>query len=164
MADVSVERFFELVLLADQSLVQAGWVELATAPSRDAATSLLSSGPVGRAELPLPKTALKWTFEPQLGITTAFVNGHMTLLSALLGSPASPREPEMLAAWMAGLRGAPPVKQINGDDPEAFEIFRRMRERPLCASVLLPEGSREDCKDLLDFHRGVASAFFTARW
>ena len=86
------------------------------------------------------------------------------LLSVLLGSPASSRETEMLDLWMQGMRAAPPVKQLNGGDPEAFEIFRRIRERPLAASVLLPEGSREDARELLDFHRGVAAALFTARW
>jgi hypothetical protein len=161
---VSVERFFELVLLADQSLVQAGWVAVRDVPALDAAAKLLAAGPAGRAELPLPGVSLKWTFEPQLGISTAYKDGRMMLLSVLLGTPASPNEPQMLSLWMDGLRGAPPVKQVNGDDPEAFEIFRRVRERPLCASVLLPEGTRDECKALVDFHRGVAAALFTAKW
>jgi hypothetical protein len=162
--DVGVERFFEVVLLADQSLVQAGWVGLADVGAREPAAKLLASGPTGRADLPLPGVSLKWTFEPQLGITTAFTGARMTLLSVLLGSPASPREGEMLGLWVSMLRSAPPVKQLNGDDPEAFEIFRRVRDRPLAASVLLPEGSREECKALVDFHRGVAAALFTAKW
>ena len=159
MRAVSVDRFFELTLLADQSLVQAGWVQ---AGAVEAAARLLARGPAGRGPTPLAGISLKWSFEPGLGLATYFKEGRMLLLSLLLGGAA--REPEALDLWMDGLRGAPPVKQVNGDDPEAFEIFRRLRDRPLCASVLLPEGSREECKALLDFHRGVAAALFNARW
>jgi hypothetical protein len=161
---VREHRFFELVLLADQSLVQAGWLDAELVPERAAAAAVLAAGPAGRGATALPGVTLKWTFEPGLGLVTAYSDGRVALLGILLGGPPSPREEEMLAAWIGQLRAATLLSRLNGEDPEAFEIFRRLRDRPLAAAVLLPEGSRQDCQALVQFQRGVAAAFLTARW
>ena len=158
---MAAERFFELVLLPSQQPVQAGWVAVADMKATHAARAVLSAGPQGHAPLPLADATMRWTFAPQLGITTIYVRKQVALVSLLVGEPG---EPGLAKAWLDNLRATKPVQELNQGDPEAFEIFRRMRERPLCASVLFPTPSRDECKAVVDFHRAVAALLFTADW
>jgi hypothetical protein len=89
------------------------------------------------------------------------VQGRVTLLSIAI---ASEEPSELLELWLAQLRAMPSLKLLNAADPMAFEIIRRLRERPISASVLLPEGSREENKDLLDLQRAVSFSLLSARW
>jgi hypothetical protein len=154
-----VTRFFDLSLLADQSLVQAGWVESVPDDLLQATVRLLQQGSAGRAQV-RPQVEVQWSFEPTRGIATVRREGRVTLLMVLVRG----EEPELLATWLAELRKAPPIRTLHGDDPEAFEIVRRMPYRPFSASVLLPEGTREEQKPLVDFGRALAMAFFSAQW
>lgn len=154
-----IEKLFELTLLADQSLVQAAWVMPSDLLHIPDVVSLLKQGPEGRG--PLSGRELQWSAQPGQAISTVRVQGRVTLLSiALCDSGAS----ELLELWLAQLRAMPSLKLLNAGDPMAFEIIRRIRERPLSASVLLPEGTREENKALLDLQRAVSFSLLSARW
>ena len=154
-----IEKLFELTLLADQSLVQAAWVLPADLLHVPEVVEVLRRGPSGRA--PLAGRELQWNAQPGQAISTVRVKGRVTLLSIAL----SDSEPsELLTLWLAQLRAMPSLQLLNAADPLAFEIIRRIRERPLSASVLLPEGSREENKDLLDLQRAVSFSLLSARW
>jgi hypothetical protein len=88
------------------------------------------------------------------------MQGRVTLLSIALTEPGD----GVLDLWLASLRAMPSVSLLNAADPMAFEIIRRIRERPLSASVLLPEGTREENKELLDLQRSVSFSLLSARW
>jgi hypothetical protein len=154
-----IEKLFELTLLADQSLVQAAWVLPADLLHIPEVVKVLRQGPSGRADL--LGRELQWNAQPGEAISTVRVQGRVTLLSIALGGS----EPsELLDLWLTQLRAMPSLKLLNAADPMAFEIIRRIRERPLSASVLLPEGTREENKDLLNLQRAVSFSLLSARW
>jgi hypothetical protein len=154
-----IEKLFELTLLADQSLVQAAWVLPADLLHIPPVVEVLRRGSEGRAEL--LGRELQWSAQPGQAISTVRVQGRVTLLSIAI---ASEEPSELLELWLAQLRAMPSLKLLNAADPMAFEIIRRLRERPISASVLLPEGSREENKDLLDLQRAVSFSLLSARW
>jgi hypothetical protein len=153
-----IEKLFELTLLADQSLVQAAWVLPADLLHVPSVVEVLKAGPVGRG--PLQGRELQWNAQPGQAISTIRVQGRVTLLSIALTEPAG----DLLGLWLASLRAMPSVRLLNAADPMAFEVIRRVRERPLSASVLLPEGTREENKELLDLQRAVSFSLLSARW
>jgi hypothetical protein len=154
-----IEKLFELTLLADQSLVQAAWVLPADLLHVPEVVEVLRQGPVGRA--PLLGRELQWNAQPGQAISTVRFEGRVNLLSIAL---TASEPPDLLDLWLAQLREMPSLKLLNAADPLAFEIIRRIRERPLCASVLLPEGTREESKDLLDLQRTISFSLLSARW
>jgi hypothetical protein len=153
-----MERIFDLTLLADQSLVQAAWVLPEDLLHLPAAVEVLKTGSVGRA--PLMGRELQWNAQPGQAISTMRVEGRVTLLSIALAGEGG----ELLELWIASLRAMPSIRLVNANEAHAFEIIRRVRERPLSASVLLPEGSREEQKELLDLQRSVSFALLSAQW
>jgi hypothetical protein len=153
-----IEKLFELALLADQSLVQATWVLPADLLHVPSVVEVLKQGPVGRGDL--LGRELQWNTQRGQAISTLRVQGRVTLLSIALTDPGD----GVLDLWLASLRAMPSVSLLNAADPMAFEIIRRIRERPLSASVLLPEGTREENKELLDLQRSVSFSLLSARW
>jgi hypothetical protein len=153
-----MERIFDLTLLADQSLVQAAWVLPEDLLHVPAAVEVLKTGSVGRA--PLLGRELQWNAQPGQAISTMRVEGRVTLLSIALAGEGV----ELLDLWIASLRSMPSIRLVNANEAHAFEIIRRVRERPLSASVLLPEGTREEQKELLDLQRSVSFSLLNAHW
>jgi hypothetical protein len=153
-----IDQLFECVLLADQSLVRAVWVAPTEMVDVPQVVEILKQGHTGRA--PLGEYELQWRAEPGSAITTVRKGGHVVLMSVAVIDSAA----ELLQVWLTALRGAKPIAQLHGDDPQAFDVIRHLRQRPMLASVLLPEGSREESKALLDLHRSVAFALLSANW
>lgn len=156
---------FELTLLADESLVQAGWQEPPTAALLAPAVKLLSQGPTGRAPLPLPGAPeLQWSAAPGRAITSVRLEGRVVLVGVALHGTDASEESALLELWLAALRDTPAIQKLHGTETQAFEVFRVMKDRPLCAAVLFPEGTLEEQKALVDLHRAIAWALVTARW
>jgi hypothetical protein len=153
-----IERIFDLTLLADQSLVQAAWVLPEDLRHVEDAVEVLKAGSIGRA--PLMGRELQWNAQPGAAISTMRLEGRVTLLSIALMREGG----ELLDLWISSLRAMPSIRMVNANDANAFEIIRRVRERPLSASVLLPEGTREEQRELLDLQRSVSFALLSAQW
>jgi hypothetical protein len=155
-----IEKLFECVLFADQTLAQAAWVEPATLHDLAAVVEILKRGPISRAPLPLAPYELQWRAEPGSAITTVRREGHVVLLSVVLEHEGA----ELLDVWLEALRGSKSIQLLHGDDKQAFEVLRRLPQRPMSASVMMPEGTREEAKALLDLHRTIAFALLSAKW
>jgi hypothetical protein len=139
--------------------VQAAWVLPTDLLHVAEVVPVLKQGPAGRAQL--LGRELQWNAQPGQAISTVRLEGRVNLVSiALTASEPS----DLLDLWLAQLREMPSLKLLNAADPMAFEIIRRIRERPLCASVLLPEGPREENKHLLDLQRTISFSLLSARW
>jgi hypothetical protein len=82
------------------------------------------------------------------------------LLSVVLLQKNAP----LVDVWLSALRGSKSIAIVNGNDPHSFEVLSRLPQRPMTASVMLPEGSAEEAKAVLDLHRSIAFALLSATW
>jgi hypothetical protein len=157
-------EFRRLVYLPDNSIVFDDRVRSSSISStaRAAALQVLGAdGGVGSVrtgvELASGKAELRWTAGE--GCVLSSVWCDTIVLSALLLSGTRPEaEAEALAMYLASLRRARPVAELNPSNATPLAGFD-IPDRPLSCALLIPMVHRKLCDEILAWHAECCAAY-----
>jgi hypothetical protein len=148
-------RYFSTVLFPDASLVSEGWLDLPLESLPYVGAEGKFRGEVAARDLSL---VLDGTADGGRVICSVSKDGVMVTHVAVVSGAEPDEDRTILDLFVKTLYDAPVVRELAGANMSAFDRVATIRERPLCAVVLLPLESPQDTRRILDWqNRWVAS-------